>query len=150
MNQLATTRPRPPSRQSTHASVREISPLGKGRFAVRGLALSNSRSTIRLNAIAQVRAQTIAARTRPNVRQPGQPRRSRAATSMDASANGRAKTVWENLTNPAHLMNAENIERRTSNFNPHQRMDNRWSLLVYASVREHFVELSEYWRQKFG
>src|SRR5438045_8231240 len=83
MNQLATTRARPLSRQSAHAPAKEISPVGNGRFAVRGLALSKSRSTIRLNAIAQVRAQTIAARTRPNVRQPGQPRRSRAARSEE-------------------------------------------------------------------
>src|SRR2546429_2889213 len=70
---------------------------------------------MRLKVIAQVRAQSIAARIRPNVRQPGQPRWSRAATTMEARANGSAKTVWENLTNEAHLMNAENIERPTSN-----------------------------------
>ena len=58
---------------------------------------------MRLNAMAQVRAQTIAARIRPKVRQPGQPRLSRAATAIAASANGSAKTVCEKRTNEAHL-----------------------------------------------
>ena len=57
----------------------------------------------RLKLIAQVRAQTIAARISPNVRQPGQPRLSRAATAIAASANGSAKTVCEKRTNEPHL-----------------------------------------------
>jgi hypothetical protein len=70
---------------------------------------------MRLNAIAQVRAQTIAARISPNVRQPGQPRLSRAATAIAASANGRAKTVCEKRTNEAHFLMKENIQHSTFN-----------------------------------
>src|SRR2546429_9038978 len=73
---------------------------------------------MRLNDIAQVRAQTIAARMRPNVRQPGQPRWSRAATTIDARAKGSAKTVCEKRTKDSHLLMNENIERRTSKFQP--------------------------------
>ena len=47
--------------------------------------------------------QTIAARISPNVRQPGQPRLSRAATIIAASANGSAKTVCEKRTNEPHF-----------------------------------------------
>ena len=64
---------------------------------------------MRLNAMAQVRAQTIAARISPKVFQPGQPRLSRAATTMAASANGSAKTVCENRTNEPHFLIKENI-----------------------------------------
>src|SRR5213594_394327 len=95
---------------SVQAPGKEIRPIGRWRRAVRGLALSNSRSTIRLNDIAHVRAQTIAKRMSPNVRQPGQPLRSRAATTIDARAKGRAKTVWENLTKLPHLVIRENME----------------------------------------
>src|SRR5208282_4758248 len=58
---------------------------------------------MRLKAMAQVRAQTIAARIRPKIFQPGQPRLSRAATNIAASANGSAKTVCEKRTNPPHF-----------------------------------------------
>src|SRR6266446_1271790 len=95
--------PKPLSKQSTHALAKEISPAGRWRLAVRGFALSKWRSTIRLNDIAQVRAQTMAARIKPKVRQPGQPRWSRAETTMEASAKGRAKMVCESLTKEAHL-----------------------------------------------
>ena len=57
----------------------------------------------------RVRAQTIAARIRPNVCQPGQPWLSRAATAIAASANGSANTVWLNRTNSPHLRIVENI-----------------------------------------
>ena len=53
--------------------------MGKWRIDVRGLALSNSRSTMRLKAMAHVRAHTIANRIREKTRTPGQPRCSRAA-----------------------------------------------------------------------
>src|SRR5213594_1432549 len=109
------TRPKPLSKQSTQALAKEISPVGRCRLAVRGFALSKGRSTIRLNAIAQVRAQTMAARIKPKVRQPGQPRWSRAATAMEASAKGSAKTVWDSLTKEAHLVMRVSIEHRTSN-----------------------------------
>jgi hypothetical protein len=52
---------------------------------------------MRLNAIAQVRAQNMAARMSRKTRHPGHPWRSRAATAIDARAKGSANTVWENL-----------------------------------------------------
>ena len=70
---------------------------------------------MRLKAMAQVRAQTIAARISPNVRQPGQPRLSRAATAIAARANGRAKTVWENFTKEAHFWRVANIGFKSLN-----------------------------------
>src|SRR5213592_4047343 len=103
-------RQKPPSKQSVHAPAKDTCPAGRWRLAVRGFALSKWRSTIRLNDIAQVRAQTKAARIKPKVRQPGQPRWSRAATTMEASAKGSAKTVWDSLTKEAHFLITENIE----------------------------------------
>ena len=87
-----------------HALTSEIFPAGRWRIAVRGFFASNCRSAIRLKAMAQVRAQTIATKIRRNVFHPGQPRLSRAATTIAASANGRAKTVWESLTNSAQFL----------------------------------------------
>src|ERR1017187_546397 len=101
--------------QSAIALASEIWPAGKWRLAVRGFSASNLRSTMRLKAIAQVRAQTMAARISPNVFQPGQPRLSRAATAMAASAKGRAKAVCEKRTKEAHFLMKKNIEHRTSN-----------------------------------
>src|SRR5882724_10300965 len=101
--------------QSNHALAGEIFPAGKCRVAVRGLSASNLRSTMRLKAIAHVRAQTIAAMINPNARQPGQPRFPRAATTIAASANGSAKTVCEKRTNEAHLLIKENIQHLTFN-----------------------------------
>src|SRR6266508_82744 len=83
---LAAMNPATLNAHNDQAPASETRPVGRWRIAVRGLAWSNSRSAIRLNAMAQVRAQTIAARIRPNVRQPGQPFRSRAATTIDARA----------------------------------------------------------------
>jgi hypothetical protein len=54
--------------------------------------------------MAQVLAQTIAARTKPNVRNPGHPRFCRAAIAIAANANGSANTVWLNLTKEPHLL----------------------------------------------
>src|SRR5436853_6231201 len=102
-NQLATTRQQALSRQSATALANEIFPAGRCRMAVLGLAASNLRSTIRLKLMAQVLAQTMAARIRRKFFQPGHPPLSLAATTMAATANGRAKTVWENFTNSAHL-----------------------------------------------
>jgi hypothetical protein len=65
---------------------------------------------MRLKAIAQVRAQTIAATINPNVCQPGQPRFSRAATAIAANANGSAKIVCEKRTKESHFEIIENIE----------------------------------------
>jgi hypothetical protein len=61
---------------------------------------------MRLNDMAQVRAQNIAARISRNVRQPGQPWFPRAATAMEATANGSANTVCDSLTNPAQRRRA--------------------------------------------
>src|SRR5580698_7751718 len=91
------------------ALARLIWPAGRWRPAVRGLAASNFRSTMRLKDMAQVRAQTIAARINQKMRQPGQPWVSRAATAMEASAKGSAKTVCDSLTKPAHLLIIANI-----------------------------------------
>ena len=81
------------SPQDSQALAKLIWPLGKWRMAVRGLAASNLRSTIRLKAIAHVRAQTIAARINRKIRQPGHPLFSREAIAIDANAKGNAKTV---------------------------------------------------------
>src|SRR5262245_2289114 len=89
--------------QSKTALPRLICPAGRCRLAVRGLSASNLRSTMRLNAMAHVRAHTIATRIKPNVFQPGQPRLSRAATHIAASAKGNAKIVCEKRTNESHL-----------------------------------------------
>src|SRR5665213_446982 len=93
----------PLAMQSVHAAASEILPAGRWRDAVRGFALSNSRSAMRLKAMAQVRAQTIDARISKNILQPGQPRLSRAATAIEAMAKGRAKTVCESLIKSNHL-----------------------------------------------
>jgi hypothetical protein len=58
---------------------------------------------MRLNAMAQVRAQTIATKIKPNFCQPGQPRLLRAATAIAAKANGNAKTVCEKRTKEAQF-----------------------------------------------
>src|ERR1041385_9159266 len=85
---LAPTKPNAALTHKITAPARLIWPVGKCRAAVRGLRASNLRSTIRLKAIAHVRAQTMAARMKRKVRQPGQPRLARAATSMAASVKG--------------------------------------------------------------
>src|SRR6266571_1256669 len=110
MKKLAAISPAALRHQSNQALAREICPVGKCRVAVRGLALSKSRSTIRLNAMAQVRAETIAPKISPTVFSPGQPCSSRAATTIAARANGRAKTVWENLTKAAHFFSKDKLE----------------------------------------
>ena len=91
--QVTNRKPAALSSQKVHAPARVTRPAGRWRVAVRGLSASNRRSTMRLKAMAQLRAQTMAARMRPNVRQPGQPRWSRAATAIAARAKGSAKTV---------------------------------------------------------
>ena len=62
------------------------------RFAVRGFFLSRDQSLNRLKSIAAVRARTMHARTRSNVRKVGRPF---AATRSAPKAKGRAKTVCE-------------------------------------------------------
>ena len=83
-----------------------------------GFSRSNSRSAIRLNDMAQVRAQTIAARMSKKILQPGQPRLSRAATAIEAKAKGSAKMVWGNLMNSDHFRNCWNRERIQQLFKP--------------------------------
>src|SRR5882672_10866354 len=105
-------KPAPQTAHKPMAPARLTWPVGKWRAAVRGFNASNLRSTMRLKAIAQVRAHTIAARINPNVRQPGQPRSARAATTIAASANGSAKTVCEKRTNSPHFRIVENMQGR--------------------------------------
>ena len=62
--------------------------------------------------MAQVRAHIIAARINPKILPPGQPRFSRAATSIAAKAKGRANTVWEKRTNSPHLRSVANMISR--------------------------------------
>ena len=59
MKPAAARKPAPLKAQSDHALNRLISPAGRWRSAVRGFFASNLRSTMRLNAIAHVRAQTM-------------------------------------------------------------------------------------------
>ena len=81
----------------------DIFPVGRCLSAVRGFNASNFRSTIRLNPIAAVRAHTIAAKLSKNVRPPGHPCVSRAATAILDNANGSANTVCSNRTNSKYL-----------------------------------------------
>src|SRR5215471_7090747 len=106
---LATINPAPERTQRATAPGSVIWPVAKWRAAVRGFKASNLRSTIRLKTMAQVRPQTMAARINPNLRHPGQPRFSRAATAMAARAKGKAKRVCEKRMNEAHLRIVENI-----------------------------------------
>src|SRR5689334_16635553 len=76
---------------------------------------------MRLNDIAQVRAVSTAPTMRRNNRQPGQPRVSRAATVIEASANGSAKTVCESLTNSPHLTTSEIIQAPASEAKAYSR-----------------------------
>ncbi len=91
------------TKNNAHAFNNDIVPAGRCRCAVLGFNASKRRSMIRLNVIALVRAVTIAQRIRRKIRQPGQPPRSRAATTIAASAKGKAKTVWEILIKSPHL-----------------------------------------------
>ena len=58
------------------------------------------------------RTKTVAPRSRQSGwSQPGQPCWSRAATNIAASANGRAKIVWENFPNSPQLRSRRNMAR---------------------------------------
>src|SRR3954465_9907871 len=100
---------------------------------------------IRLKAMAHVRALTMAAMIKPNVDQPGQPSFSREATTMAATAKGRAKIVCENFTNSPHLRICENIlanrappasEERVSAGRPNDR----------GPVRRRYPRPPRWWR----
>jgi len=71
-------------------------PLGISRIAVRGFAPSNSRSTIRLNAIAANRAAVNARITHPTMPGVSVPRR--VASVTPTKANGSANTVCGSFT----------------------------------------------------
>ena len=79
-----------------HAAVKAATapgltcPAGRARPAVRGLAASIRRSTSRLNAIAALRAPTMATTIQKTVRHEGHPP---AASSIPRKANGRANSV---------------------------------------------------------
>ena len=103
MNHVVTTSPNAAPITNPQASSTPMAPDGRCRAAVRGFRASNRRSAIRLNPIAAVRAQTMAARVKMKIRQPGQPPPSRDATAMLASANGNAKTVCEKRTNAKYF-----------------------------------------------
>ena len=103
MNHVTKTNPAALKYVSAMAFARLMRPDGKCRCAVRGFNASSRRSTMRLNPIAVVRAQTIAARISRNVRHPGHPRSVLAATTIDANANGSANTVCEKRTNSKYF-----------------------------------------------
>src|SRR5437867_3242348 len=109
--QLAATNPAALSRQRVQALARLIWPVGKCRIAVRGLAASNLRSTMRLKAMAQVRPLTMARRISTKTGHPGQPRWSLEAIAMDAKAKGRAKIVCETFTNSPHCWIVRSMAR---------------------------------------
>ena len=73
MNPAATRKPTPLRTHSIQALNRLISPDGRWRSAVRGFFASNWRSTIRLNAIAHVRAQIRQMTISINSLTPGKP-----------------------------------------------------------------------------
>jgi hypothetical protein len=93
MAQQVTTNPAADPATNAIAAGFEISLC---RPAVRGFPLSISQSTTRLNAIAAVRAHTIAKRISAHNRMLGSPC---AATKVDPIANGKANTVCEKRMN---------------------------------------------------
>src|SRR5215470_2142304 len=97
---------------------------------------------MRLKAIAQVRAQTIAVRISPRARQPGQPRLSRAATVIAANANGRANSVCEKRTNDAHLWIKENIWHSASKAGQQVPWPGEKTILIRLSLSIHFLSPS--------
>src|SRR5437667_394347 len=58
---------------------------------------------------------------------------------MEARANGRAKTVWDSLTNEAHFLMEENIEHyRTSNIqHPTSNIEHRTSDIQHPTSNGH-------------
>ena len=77
------------------AANRRLSwPAGKARVFVRGFSASNSRSAIRLNVIAALRAPTMATISQKSCRSVGQPR---TASNAPVRAKGRAQTECSNL-----------------------------------------------------
>src|SRR5215469_7610579 len=87
INKLTKTNPAEGASTRDHATRLEINLCLP---AVRGFSLSISQSATRLNAMAAVRANTIARRISKTIRALGIPR---AATIIDPAANGSAKIV---------------------------------------------------------
>jgi hypothetical protein len=85
--------------RNAQAWAPESLPVGISRFAVRGLSASQRASTMRLKAIAALRANTIAS-TIQRMRI-GSTGRSAAASSAPTSANGSANTEWLTRMNEA-------------------------------------------------
>ena len=75
---------------NAQAKGSESWPAGRARSRVRGLAASMCRSAMRLKAIAQERAPTIASAIQSNCRGAGSPP---AASTAPSSAKGSAKSV---------------------------------------------------------
>ena len=83
--------------RKAQAWTRDNRPAGISRIAVRGLSASQRASTMRLKAMAALRAVTIAATIQPTrVQVIGC---SIAASSAPTSANGSANTEWLNRMN---------------------------------------------------
>ncbi len=85
--------------RNDHACRADSLPAGISRLAVRGLSASQRASTMRLKAIAALRAVTIAS-TIQRIRI-GSTGRSTAARSAPTSANGSANTEWLTRMNEA-------------------------------------------------
>ncbi len=87
---------------------------------------------MRLKAMAQVRAQTIAAKIRRKILEPGQPRVARAATIIEASAKGSAKIVCDNFTKLENFLIWENIECPCSTTEHHALIRSRRGDAVHS------------------
>src|SRR6478736_5159917 len=93
INQLTKMNPAEDAHTRDHPTRFETSLC---RPAVRGFSWSISQSATLLNAMAAVRAKTMAERMSRTSLTLGNPC---AETIIDPAANGSAKTVWENLMN---------------------------------------------------
>ena len=85
--------------RNAHACAADSLPAGISRLAVRGFSASQRASTMRLKAIAALRAVTIASTIHST--RIGSTGRSTAASSAPTSANGSAKTEWLTRMNDA-------------------------------------------------
>ena len=92
--QAATTSSAADTTVNTPTALLVMSPAGMARIAVRGLSASMPASATRLNAIAQLRAPTMATSIQPRTPHGGTPP---AAKKALMTANGSAKTVCSNL-----------------------------------------------------
>src|SRR5579875_1203492 len=113
---IAAPRTNSPAETTVNAStkLRVSSPAGSARFAVRGLAASNSASTRRLNAIAADRALTMQTIIHASTRAGGHPP---AASTAPVSANGRAKIECSHLI----ISSVMRVLRSAFSIRPHYR-----------------------------